>query len=171
MFSMSGVYHLLEPGKTPRLVLQRLDHAGIFLMIAATFTPVHGILFRGFKRWGFLGIIWSLAISGISLKTIFFDSIPELLGLSFYLGLGWIGAISGTMVYKTYGYNFIRPLLYGAYAYTIGAIADFLKLPLLIKGVLEAHEIFHIFVIIGVFFHWQFIYSFASQTFKNSKAP
>jgi channel protein (hemolysin III family) len=46
LFSMSGVFHLLERGGTARAVLQRLDHAGIWVLIAGTFTPIHTILFR-----------------------------------------------------------------------------------------------------------------------------
>jgi channel protein (hemolysin III family) len=71
--SMSGVFHLLDHGTAGRVVLQRLDHAGIFALIAGTFTPIHTILFRGFWRWGILLLIWSVAIIGISLKSIFFN--------------------------------------------------------------------------------------------------
>ena len=39
LLSMSGVFHLLEPGGEPRSVLRRLDHAAIFTLIAGTFTP------------------------------------------------------------------------------------------------------------------------------------
>ena len=45
LLAMSGVFHLLTPGTTGRAVLQRLDHAAIFFLIAATFTPVHVIQF------------------------------------------------------------------------------------------------------------------------------
>ncbi|MEM7184457.1 MAG: hemolysin III family protein [Spirochaetota bacterium] len=163
MFSISGVYHLLQPGGTPRAVLQRLDHAGIFLLIAATFTPVHGILFTGFKKWGIISIIWVYAATAIALKSIFFASIPEWLSLTLYLTMGWIGGYSGYLVKKEYGNKLLSPLVLGAVYYTIGAVIDFLKFPVLIKGVLEAHEIFHIFVILGVFYHWKFIYSFANK--------
>ncbi len=52
--AMSGVFHLLTPGTTGRAVLQRLDHAAIFFLIAATFTPVHVVQFRGFLGGEFL---------------------------------------------------------------------------------------------------------------------
>src|SRR5207237_1413813 len=48
--SMSGVYHLLGEG-AGRVVLQRLDHAAIFVLIAGTNTPLYGVLFRGPDRW------------------------------------------------------------------------------------------------------------------------
>ncbi|MCK9635293.1 MAG: hemolysin III family protein [Methylobacter tundripaludum] len=68
---VSGVYHLLPTTGAAHTVFQRLDHAAIFLVIAGTFTPIHCILFTGFLRWGFLAIVWVLAISGLIVKTIF----------------------------------------------------------------------------------------------------
>jgi channel protein (hemolysin III family) len=155
--SMSGVYHLLTPATTGRAVLQRLDHAGIFFLIAGTFTPVHALLFRGVMRWGFLLLIWSTAITGITLKTIFFTDIAEWLGLIFYLGLGWIGALSGYLLFRRFGWGYLKPLVYGAIAYTIGAVLDFVGYPVLINHVFGPHEIFHIMVIVGISMHWKFL--------------
>lgn len=154
---MSGVYHLLTPATTGRAVLQRLDHAGIFFLIAGTFTPVHGLLFRGLMRWGFLFLIWTIAITGITLKTIFFTDIPEWLGLIFYLGLGWMGALSGYLLFRKYGWHYLKPLVYGAIAYTVGAALDFIGHPVLISHVVGPHEIFHIAVIVGISMHWKFL--------------
>ena len=85
LLSMSGVFHMLDHGSTGRAVLQRLDHAGIFVLIAGTFTPVHSILFTGFWRWGILLFIWTLAILGITLKSVFFNELNEWVGLILYL--------------------------------------------------------------------------------------
>src|SRR5689334_22265927 len=57
LLSLSGVYHLLAPGGAGRTVLRRLDHGAIFALIAGTYTPVHGILFRGRARWTTLLLI------------------------------------------------------------------------------------------------------------------
>ncbi len=113
MFSMSGVYHLLDQGGTPRYVMQHLDHAAIWIMIAGTFTPIHVILFTGWRRWGVLAIVWTAAITGLVLKTVFFDEFPEWLGLIFYLALGWVGVFSGTMLAKQTGWQGVRLLGYG----------------------------------------------------------
>ena len=158
LLSMSGVYHLLTVGGAGRSVLQRLDHAGIFFLIAGSFTPVHAILFTGWLRWGFLSLIWTLAISGITLKVIFFDSIPEWLGLSFYLGLGWFGLLSGILLSRRFGFSFIKPLLYSGLSYSLGGIGEFLRFPVPIPGVIGPHELFHIAVIAGIGFHWYFVY-------------
>lgn len=157
LLSMSGVFHLLEPQSSGRDVLQRLDHAGIFILIAGTFTPVHVISFTGFWRWGFLSLIWALAITGITMKSIFFNELPEWLGLMFYLGLGWLGIMSGYLTYRLHGFTIIKPLLYGALAYTAGASLEFLRQPIIIPGVIGPHELFHIAVIAGITWHWQFV--------------
>ena len=170
LLSMSGVFHLLEPGGSARAVLQRLDHAGIFFLIAGTFTPIHGILFKRSLRWGVLLFVWTIAITGIVLKSIYFNDIAEWLSLSLYLGLGWVGALTGILLYKRFHFEFIKYLVFGALAYTGGAIFEFLRTPILINGVIGPHEIFHIFVLFGISFHFMFIFQFSKRqiiSFEN----
>lgn len=157
LLAMSGVYHLLGPG-AGRYVLQHLDHAAIFVLIAGTFTPVHAILFRRLGRWGMLALIWAAAATAISLKMVFFDSVAEWLSLVLYLAMGWIGIVSGAALYRRHGLDYVRPLIYGALAYTAGAVLEFLRAPVLIPGVLGPHELFHIAVLVGLGWHWAFIH-------------
>ncbi|MFV1993385.1 MAG: hemolysin III family protein [Acidiferrobacterales bacterium] len=159
LLSMSGVFHLLDNDSLARDVLRRLDHAAIFGLIAGTFTPVHVILFKGFARWGVLVLIWALAITGMTLKTIYFYELPEGLGLMFYLGLGWVGIFSAYLTHKLHNFTVIKPLVYGALAYTVGASLEFLKIPILIPGVIGPHELFHIAVLLGITYHWKFVTS------------
>ncbi len=154
---MSGVYHLLPIESQGRAVLQRLDHAAIFILIAGTFTPVHTILFSGFWRWAPLVVIWSIAIAGITLKSIFFSQIPEVLSTSIYLGMGWLGIVSGILIVAEQGLQFIQPLFGGALFYSVGAGIDLIKEPTIIPGVIGPHEIFHVAVLLGVAYHWRFI--------------
>jgi channel protein (hemolysin III family) len=113
LLSMSGVYHLLVPGGTAHAVLRRMDHAAIFVLIAATFTPIHIILFRGKWRWGMLGLVWGTGMIAGVLKMVFFNGFPDALGVALYLGLGWLGAISGIALWRRYGFGFVGPLLWG----------------------------------------------------------
>ena len=157
LLSMSGVFHLLEQQNAGRTVLQRLDHAGIFALIAGTFTPVHTVLFTGFWRWGFLILIWALAITGMTLKSIYFNELAEWVGLVAYLGLGWLGILSAYLTHRLHGFSILKPLIYGALAYTVGASLEFLRLPVVVTGVIGSHELFHIAVLAGLAWHWQFI--------------
>ena len=75
-----------------------------------------------------------------------------------YLGLGWVGVISGVALWRRHGFSFMSPLLVGGLAYTIGAIFEYLRRPVLIEGVVGPHELFHVAVVLGIAFHWRFIY-------------
>ena len=166
MLSISGVYHMLTDGGTARAVMLRLDYAAIFVLIAATFTAGHGILFRGWPRWGPLFVIWALAITGITLKTIFANRVPLWLGVALYLALGWLGFFTAIALWRRYGFAFVKPLLWGAVAYTIGALLLWLGQPTIIPHVIGPHEVWHLAVMAGLGFHWQFVWQFAS-----GKAP
>jgi channel protein (hemolysin III family) len=157
----SGVYHLLDPRQEARSLWQRLDHAAIFVLIAASFTPVHWILFQGIERWGVLAGIWSVAAAAIVFKATFFQSMPEAVSTGIYLGMGWLGLGSGVLLARRYGVPFVQPMLWGGLAYTSGAVLELVRWPVVVRGVIEAHEVFHVAVLMGIAWHWAFIYSIA----------
>jgi hemolysin III len=161
LLAVSGVYHLLAPGYAGWVVMRRLDHAAIFGLIAGTFTPVYALLFRGVERWATLVFVWAIAAAGITLKTIFFADMPEGLSVTLYLGFGWVGLYSGTLLARRHGLRFIAPLAYGGAAYTTGAVLEFLRWPKLLAGVIGPHEIFHLFVLAGASCHWRFVWNCA----------
>jgi channel protein (hemolysin III family) len=78
-----------------------------------------------------------------------------------YLGLGWLGLDLHHRSRAPFGVRFVLPLVWGALAYTIGALVDFLSWPVLVAGVVGPHEIFHLAVIAGIAFHWAFIHRIA----------
>lgn len=157
LLSLSSAYHLLSPEAEAKALLKQLDHAAIFLLIAASFTPVHTILFRGAWRWGMLAGIWSAAGAGLFVKALYFDVMPEWVGLTLYLGLGWLGLISAAALARRHGWRFIQPVAWGALAYTAGALAEFQRWPVLVPGVVGPHEVLHLAVLMGIACHWAFI--------------
>lgn len=171
LMSMSGVYHMMVRGGAASEVMARLDHSAIFVLIAGTFTPTHIILFRGWKRWAPLLFIWSSAITGLTLKVIFFHEVPEWFGLSLYLLLGWFGAISAAFIVQQYGWSIIRPLAIGALAYTLGGLVEFVRWPTIVPGVIEGHEAWHIAVLVGAIYHWRFTVQFAGGAPEPVRRP
>lgn len=157
----SGVSHLLMPGSAAQLILLRIDHAAIFFMIAATITPIHAILFRGPWRWGMLAFVWTAAISGIVLKTVFASVTPTWLSAALYLAFGWVGLISVCLLWYRYGRRFVVLLICGGLVYTFGVVAEVAMAaggniqP--IPGFLGGHEVFHLAVLFGMALHWIFI--------------
>ena len=157
LLSLSGVYHMFSPdGKASRVMI-RLDVAAIFFLIAASFTPIHGLLFKGWKRWGILVPLWTIAITGITLRSIFFNSIPLLLGTLIFLAMGWVGGLSGYLLFKHYGRNAFLPAIWGGVMYTIGAVGDAIDWPTVVPMVWGPHESFHLFVLAGIGFHLSLI--------------
>jgi channel protein (hemolysin III family) len=171
LLSTSGVYHLLTPGSAARAVLQRFDRAAIFGLIAGTITPVYAIFFRGLERLGKLGVVWLAAASGIVLKIIFFTDVPEGLGVTLYLGFGWVGLYAGVVLGLRYGWDFIAPMAWGAAAYSLGAILEFLRWPNLLSSIVGPHELFHLFVLAGVSRHWRFVWSCAAKNLASPDEP
>ena len=169
LMAMSTVYHMMVRGGVAHQVMERLDHSAIFILIAGTFTPPHGILFRGRLRWGMLTLIWTCAILGVTMKSIFFNQVSESLGLAFYLGLGWLGLFSTVILYRRYGFRFIKPVLCGGIAYTIGGVMDYQRWFVAIPGVVQSHELFHVAVLVGAICHWVFIWQFANAKVMESK--
>lgn len=157
LLSVSAIYHSISENSGIHNVFQRLDHAAIFVFIAGTFTPIHAILFRGFMRWGMLAIVWAVSIAGITAKTVLFDAIPEPMSLLMYILLGWLGLVAGITLWQRHDFGFIRPLVWGGIAYTLGALLEFTVQPVLIPGIIGPHEIFHIAVLAGISYHWTFI--------------
>lgn len=153
----STLFHWLASGTGAREVAQRLDHAAIFTLIAGTFTPIHVILFRGALRWGVLALVWTSAVAGLTLKTVFFNNVPEALGVSAYLALGWVGLFSMVVIFRRWGARFVSPLVLGGLAYTVGAVCEFTGQPTLITGVIGSHEVFHVAVLVGLGCHWMFV--------------
>lgn len=163
LFSMSGVFHLLPRETLGRDVLQRLDHAAIWCLIAGTFTPIHAILFRGAWRWLILLTIWSIAITGLILEVVFFKTFPEWLALSFFIGLGWVGVLSHYKFRRFYPTQTPRLIVFGGLSYTLGAVIDFNRWFIIWPNYMGPHEIFHLFIILGAAFHWAFIFKWANH--------
>lgn len=164
---MSMTYHMLEAQSYLREeVLRRLDHAAIFILIAGTFTAVHGIVFRGWRRWVVIVLVWFFVAIVVPIKMFYFHEMPESLGLALYLGFGWVGLFSGILLYRQYGLRLILPLVFGGLAYTVGAVAEYDNTLTIIPGTLGAHEFFHIAVLAGLGFHWWFAWQVANRRFS-----
>lgn len=156
LLSCSAFFHSASATEW-RHVLQRLDHAAIFILIAGTFTPIHAMLFAGLARWGMLCLIWTIAAAGIALKLAFFATCPPWLSISAYVAMGWLGLYAMISLGRRYGVRFMWPLLLGGIIYTLGAAVELAEWPMLWHRVVRPHELFHLAVLAGLACHWWFI--------------
>jgi channel protein (hemolysin III family) len=159
MFAVSGSYHLLARGCAARSTMQRLDHYAIWLLIAGTFTVVHGVMCRGLWRSGMLAFIWSYAAVGVLLQMYRFDIFSGPAGLFLYLGLGWVGVVSVVKVGRQIGFRAMRPVLYAGLFFSAGAVFEAFSAHFVFAGSVGPHELFHVAVILGVALHWRFVRS------------
>ena len=87
MFAFSLAYNLAKPKWQP--FLYRLDHVGIFLMIAASYTPFTTQILHGTWSWVMTIVVWTLATLG-SLGKLFLPALKDAVTLALYLALGWV---------------------------------------------------------------------------------
>jgi len=167
MLSMSFVYHMMALGSVSRDVMLRLDVAAIFVLIASTFTVIHGLLFVGRKRWTIPIALWLIVVVGVTIRTIFFHSIPSVVGDGIFLLMGWLGAASSWMVWKKYGFQGIKMIVIGGLFYTIGALINAVDQPIFIPKIWGPHETFHLLVLAGLGTHWAFVWSIADGSFHR----
>lgn len=145
LYTASGLFHGLHfSSPEERRFYQRLDHTGIYLLIAGTYTPVLAILLRGrWRRWLLRGM-WTLAGVGIATMWLL-PKPPHELNVAIYLGMGWIGVIALPLYYGAVGWRAMNWALLGALLYTAGTICELCEWPVIVPGLVGFHEVFHFF--------------------------
>jgi hemolysin III len=149
MFGVSGLYHVVTWSPRARSWLARLDHATVYGLIAATYTPFGLLVLHGAWRVTVLAIVWSGALAAILMK-LFWVGAPKWLSAAIGLGLGWAGVAAFPKIYDEIGLAGVLFLGAGGLLYTVGGIIYALRRPNPLPGVFGYHELFHAFVILAV---------------------
>src|ERR1700689_1089600 len=92
MLGFSAAYNLW-PVSHRKWWLRRLDHSAIYVLIAATYTPVFAQLQDRVFAMSLLAGVWSVAIVGILLK-LFYPGRFDRISVGLYLAMGWSGLIA-----------------------------------------------------------------------------
>lgn len=153
LLAASAAFHAAPAGSAVRTILQRVDHAAIFVLIAGTATPIHGIRFRGVMRWGMIALLWTVAAAGIAVKMVYFERVPEWLGVLLYLAMGWMGIAAMIGTWRAWGPRAALWMVAAGLAYTAGAAVELAGWPTLGPG-WGPHEVFHVFVLLGLGLFW-----------------
>jgi hemolysin III len=160
-YAASARYH--AAGGPPERIdlLRRLDHCGIHLLIAGTYTPIVWTLLRGRSRALTLLLAWAAAGAGAAILWRH-GILPAGLSTSIYLGLGWGAVFVYREIRRLHPERDLRPILCGGILYSVGAIINLLEWPVPWPGVVGAHEIFHGFVLAGSLSHYGFMLRLAA---------
>ena len=146
MFGASALYHWLNQPAKHRRWLRRLDHAGVYGLIAGTYTPFGLLVLRGDWRIVVLAIVWSGAFAAILLKFVWLDA-PQWLSAAIAIALGWVAVVAAPQLVDRIGLAGSLLVLAGGLAYTAGALVYALRRPNPYPAVFGFHEIFHVLVI------------------------
>ncbi len=149
MFAVSGFYHVITWTPTVRRWLARLDHATVYGLIAATYTPFGLLVLDGAWQVTILAVVWVGAAAAILLK-LFWVGAPKWLSASIALALGWTSVAALPEIAQTIGIGGLLFVAAGGLFYTAGAIVYALRRPNPVPGVFGYHELFHAFVIVAV---------------------
>ncbi len=153
MFGASGLYHRGNWSHTPRRWLRTIDHAGIYALIAGTYTAFGLLALDGTWRVVVLAIVWSGAALAIALNVVWTGS-PKWLSATIALALGWVGVVVLPQAISVVGAGGFSLLLAGGIAYTVGAIVFATRRPNPFPATFGYHEVFHVLVIAAVACHY-----------------
>lgn len=146
LYVISTLYHTIRSPRA-RYVFRVLDHASIFLVIAASYTPFTLVSMREGSGWILFGVVWTLAIAGAIFKSFMINSLTFLAPV-FYVGLGWLIVVDLDGLLSTVPPGGILWLVAGGLCYTIGLFFY------AVDRIPYNHSIWHMFVVSGSVSHY-----------------
>jgi len=150
LYTASTLYHSFSDAQLKRL-LQKFDHAGIFLLIAGTYTPFLLVSLRGPWGWSLFGVIWGLAAVGVTIK-FWFAGRFRLISTLIYIGMGWLVVMAAKPMLLAVPTGGLWLLLAGGLCYTGGTVFY------LWKRLPYHHAVWHLFVLAGSACHWAAVF-------------
>jgi hemolysin III len=145
-YAASTLYHAF-PMPRAKHVFKILDHVGIYLLIAGSYTPFCLVTLQGEGGWLLFGAVWGLAGVGIAAEA-FWPYRPRWLSAAVYLGLGWMVVLAIRPITEALDPAGLWLLVAGGLAYTVGTIFYVLK------RIKYMHAVWHVFVLAGSILHY-----------------
>lgn len=152
-FGTSASYHRLATSLRARRVMQRLDHAAIYILISGTYVPVCLVALP--PRWGIplLIVVGIGAGTGIAMKLFAFGRLPWL-GYVLYPGLGWLAVIASPALIQHMTPLQLGLVAGGGLAYTIGIPVLAARRPDPWPAIFGYHEVWHGFTVVAAALHF-----------------
>jgi hemolysin III len=148
-FGASALYHRVTWTPRLRLWMRRVDHAGVYLLIVGTYTPVCLLVLDGAWRLVVLVMVCVGAGAAVVLKFAWVDA-PKWLAAALGIALGWAGVAVLPQLVARLDPAAVALLGVGGVAYTAGAIIYARRRPNPLPAVFGYHELFHALTIVAV---------------------
>lgn len=146
LYTLSTLYHGLSgPAKA---VCRRLEHCGIYILIAGTYTPFALVTLRGFWGMLLLTVNWGLAFYGIAYEHLRGKG-RRIIPVVIYLIMGWMAVVAWSPLVQALAPAGFTLLLAGGILYTTGVIFYALD-----SWRPHYHGIWHMFVLAGSASHY-----------------
>jgi hemolysin III len=146
MFGASALHHRITWRERGYLWSRRIDHAGIYLLIAGSYTPFGLLVLGGTWRITVLAVVWGGATAAILLKFLWVGA-PKWLAAAIAISLGWVAVIVFPQLIDGVGWSGVSLVLAGGLLYTAGGLVYALRRPNPLPTVFGYHEIFHVLVV------------------------
>ncbi|MDF1729049.1 MAG: hemolysin III family protein [Sulfitobacter sp.] len=115
----SALYHL-SPAERGRPLLNRVDHAAIYLKIAGTYTPLVTLVGSVFA-YGVLSLVWAVALAGALAKMTFWQ-VNGRGSLALYLALGGFSILLIWPLWHRLGGPALALIVAGGLIYSAGTV-------------------------------------------------
>ena len=146
-FGVSALYHRPMWSPPVRKWLARLDHAGVYLLIAGTYTPFGLLVLSTGWAVPVLAIVWAGVLTAILLK-ICWSAQPKPVSAAIGLVLGWVGVVAFSQLLKLPVVGWLLVVI-GGIAYSLGAVTYAVRRPNPFPRVLGYHEVFHVLTLVA----------------------
>ena len=163
MFGASALYHRVNWSAPRRRWLRRADHAGIYAMIAGSYTPFGLLVLSGDWRISVLAVVWAGAAAAIVTRMCWARPprwLPVLIGCS----LGWVGVVVFPQLLTKTGLLAALLVLASGLCYTLGGFVYARRRPDPFPAVFGYHELFHALVVAAVAVQYTVVAAFVLPT-------
>lgn len=148
LYGVSAAYHRGPWTAKGRKRMQRLDHAMIYILIAATYTPFCLLLLEGTASAVALAAIWAVAVAGLVLALTGI-ALKRGIGFVLYLAMGWAAVFALPQFLSQLTPVQLGLMLAGGLLYTVGAIFLGTHWPDPFPKVFGYHEVWHVMTVIA----------------------
>jgi hemolysin III len=146
LYGVSALYHRRNWSERKERLMKYLDHSMIFVLIAASYTPIALLALRPATGITLLVLAWVGAVTGIVVTIARLDRWRGL-GLAMYLGLGWLAVVAAPQLVDSLSRPELVLLITGGLLYTVGAVVLASNRPNPWPKTFGYHEVWHAFVI------------------------
>lgn len=162
LYTTSSLYHSVPWPAEWKARMQRVDHSMIYVLIAATYTPLAAVVLDGWLRVAVLCMAWGIALGG-TLQKFLLPHVGESFAIAMTTLQGWLALpLFIPLAQRLPGPALVLMAL-GGVLYTVGMVFLVTERPRLWPRVFSYHEAFHVCVVAGSAAHYALMFAYVAR--------